>query len=132
METFKNTLGPKHPDAPMSMASFAYTLRSQGRDKEAITLMARVKRLGNEILGSDHPFTSISTQVLHEWQMPLETSLLSHLLSLLPSFHRPWVGWRWKKTLKFDVWQSFVSQPKKGHQNRRPFLGLFKRGAGEL
>ena len=69
METFKGVLGEEHPDTLTSMNNFAFTLKSQSCNKEAILLMKKCFQLQKQILGSQHPHTKTSLEALNEWQM---------------------------------------------------------------
>jgi hypothetical protein len=48
-------LEPEHPSTLTSMANLAYTLKSQGRDEDAIDLMKQVARPLGETLDFGHP-----------------------------------------------------------------------------
>ncbi|KAH7396274.1 hypothetical protein BKA66DRAFT_454797 [Pyrenochaeta sp. MPI-SDFR-AT-0127] len=65
----RRLLGDEHPDTLSSMNSLAYTLHSQSRTDEAISLMEKVLQLRQRILGPDHPRTEESLQVLSCWRM---------------------------------------------------------------
>jgi hypothetical protein len=69
METTKKMLGEEHPNTLRALANLAFTLKSQSRDEEAITLMETSLRLRKRILGDRHPDTESSLKTLTEWQM---------------------------------------------------------------
>jgi hypothetical protein len=60
-------LGHQHPDTLTAMANLAHTLKSQGRDQEAIASMRQAEKLQKEILGIDHPNTMGSSEALEDW-----------------------------------------------------------------
>ena len=55
METRKSVPGEEHQDMLTSMNNFAFTLKSQSRNEEAISLMRRCFRLQKHILRPRHP-----------------------------------------------------------------------------
>ena len=67
METRSRQLGHRHPDTLIAMANLAYTWKSQGQDQNAIDLMRQVESLRREILGIDHPHTTVSSEIVDEW-----------------------------------------------------------------
>jgi hypothetical protein len=67
LETSKIVLGADHPDALTCMVNLAQTWKSQGRDEEAVTLMQKAVNLRKEKLGSDHPHTVQSIEILDNW-----------------------------------------------------------------
>ena len=69
METFKRVLRSEHPDTLTSIANLASTLKSQGRNKEAISLMKACIQLQKQILGPHHPNTESSLNTLNKRQM---------------------------------------------------------------
>ncbi|KAJ5726312.1 uncharacterized protein N7483_007669 [Penicillium malachiteum] len=60
METFKEMLGPEHPDTLKNMANPASTYRSQQRWEEAEDLQVQVMETRKEVLGPEHLSTLIS------------------------------------------------------------------------
>jgi len=68
METRKRVLGQEHPDTLSSMNNLACTLRSQGRNEDALTLMRRCVQLRQCTLGHNHPHTISSSNILQNWQ----------------------------------------------------------------
>ncbi|KAL4749727.1 P-loop containing nucleoside triphosphate hydrolase protein [Aspergillus terricola var. indicus] len=86
LETWKQVLGPEHPDTLTSMANLASTYRNQGRMANlaftrkslrnipaALALMGRCVELRNEVLGSDHPHTISSSNTLRNWEIAQQT-----------------------------------------------------------
>ena len=69
METRQRVLGHEHPDTLMAMGNLAMTLRSQSRNKEAISLMETCFQLQERVLGRHHPDTESRLETLTEWQM---------------------------------------------------------------
>ena len=69
METRKRVLGEEHPDTLTSIANLAFTLKSQIRYEEAISLMENCFELSKRILGPEHPDTESSLQALHDWKI---------------------------------------------------------------
>jgi len=67
MEMFKRVAGEKHPDTLISINNLAFTLKSQSRNKEAISLMEKCVQLQKRILGPHHPNTEASLKTLNEW-----------------------------------------------------------------
>ncbi|KAF1996952.1 hypothetical protein P154DRAFT_607067 [Amniculicola lignicola CBS 123094] len=65
METMKRVLEDEHPNTLMSMG----TLKSQGRNTEAILLMETCVQLRERILGDRHPNTGSSLGKLTKWKM---------------------------------------------------------------
>jgi hypothetical protein len=49
------------------MANLAHTWKSQGRDKDAMTLMMQAGKAQMEVLGVDHPNTRASAHTLDVW-----------------------------------------------------------------
>ena len=68
IETSKRVLGEEHPDTLSSIANLAFTLKSQIRYKEAISLIENCFELQKRILGPKHLDTESSLQALHEWK----------------------------------------------------------------
>ncbi|KAF2174314.1 hypothetical protein K469DRAFT_541483, partial [Zopfia rhizophila CBS 207.26] len=68
METRKTKLGADHPSTLSSMNNLAFTLKEQGRDAEAISLMRECVQLQQRILGVDHPHSIPSLRALVEWE----------------------------------------------------------------
>ena len=52
-----------------AMGNLAFTLKSQRRNEEAISLMDTCFQLRKRILGGHHPDTESSLEALNEWQM---------------------------------------------------------------
>jgi hypothetical protein len=69
METRKRVLGQEHPSTLNAIANLAFTLNSQNRNKEAISLMETCFQLRTRILGAHHPDTESSLEALTQWQM---------------------------------------------------------------
>jgi len=69
METRKRVLGAEHPDMLTSVNNLAFTLKSQSRNEEAISLMRKCFQLQKQILGPQHRHTKSSLEALNEWQM---------------------------------------------------------------
>ena len=61
-------LGEEHPFTLTSIANLAFTLKSQIRYKEAISLMENCFELQKRILGPQHPDTESSLQAIYEWK----------------------------------------------------------------
>ena len=68
METRKKKLGVDHPDTLTSMANLAFTLKSQGRDREAIALMWECVYRRQHVLGEGHPAFKSSATTLFQWK----------------------------------------------------------------
>ena len=64
----ERVLGQEHPDTLTSMDHLALTLKSQGRDDEAVALMAQCVSLRKKKLGVGHPDTIASLGELNDWQ----------------------------------------------------------------
>jgi hypothetical protein len=69
METSARVLGEEHPSTLTSMNNLAFTLKSQSRNDEAISIMEKCVQLRKQILGPQHPHTKTSLEALNEWQM---------------------------------------------------------------
>ena len=69
METRKRVLGQEHPSTLTSIVNLAFTLKSQIRYEEAISLIGNCFELQKRILGPQHPDTESSLQALHEWKI---------------------------------------------------------------
>jgi len=69
LETRKKLLGEKHPDTLTAMHNLAFTLKSEGRSKEANSLMDRCYKLQKDVLGCHHPDTESSLGTLEEWRI---------------------------------------------------------------
>ena len=69
METRKRVLGEEHPGTLNAIGNLAFTLKSQNRNEEAISLMEKCCRPRKRILGSHHPDTESSLEALTQWQM---------------------------------------------------------------
>lgn len=69
METRQRVLGHEHLDTLTVINNLAFTLKSQSRNKEAISLMETCFQLRERILGCYHPNTKISLKALNKWQM---------------------------------------------------------------
>jgi len=68
METTKRVLGEEHPDTLTGMNNLAFTLKAQGRNTEAISLIKTCFKLRKQILGLEHPDTEDSLKALNEWE----------------------------------------------------------------
>jgi len=68
METSSRVLGAEHPDTLASMNNLTYTLKSQSRNEEAISLMKQCFQLQKQTLGPQHPYTQTSLEALSEWE----------------------------------------------------------------
>jgi hypothetical protein len=68
MKTRQRVLGKEHLDTLTSMANLAFTLMSQIRHEEIISLMESCFELQKRILGPKHLDTKSSLQALHEWE----------------------------------------------------------------
>lgn len=66
METTKRVLGHEHPNTLMAIGSLAFTHKSQCRKEEAILLMDACFQLRKQIIGSYHPGTESSLEILNE------------------------------------------------------------------
>jgi len=62
-------LGGEHLDTLTSMNNFAFTLKGQGHDEEAIRLLSECVRLKTLILGIKHLFTLSSAGTLDSWKL---------------------------------------------------------------
>jgi hypothetical protein len=62
-------LGSEHPDTLPSMNNLAFTLKGQGRNGEAISLLGKCSQLRKHVLGPQHPWTTLSLETLKEWQV---------------------------------------------------------------
>jgi Tetratricopeptide repeat len=60
-------LGQEHPSTLTSMNNLAWTLKSQGCDREALELITESVRLLTKKLGVNHPNTKASTETLTKW-----------------------------------------------------------------
>ena len=67
METRKRVLGEEHPDTLTSMGNQAWTLKSCGRDAEALGLIMECQRLLQLKLGDLHPNTLACTRTVKSW-----------------------------------------------------------------
>ena len=61
-------LRKEHPETLGSMHNLAFTWKSQGRNKEAVSLMRDCVELQNQILGLKHPDTEASLEDLRRWE----------------------------------------------------------------
>ena len=68
METRKRVLNEEHLNTLMSMGNLAFTLKSQTRYEEAISLIKKCFELQKRILSPQHPDTKSSLQALNEWK----------------------------------------------------------------
>lgn len=66
MKTSKKVLDKEHPFTLISMINLAFTLKSQSRNEEIISLMKRCLKLRKQILGPRHSDTETSLEALHE------------------------------------------------------------------
>ena len=69
VQTRKRVLGDKHPDTLSSMQNLAFSLQSQARHEEALTLMERCVQLRQRVLGEQHPDTQSSLNTLEVWRV---------------------------------------------------------------
>ena len=69
METRKRVLGEEHPHTLISMNNLAFTLKSQSRDEEGLSLLKTCLQLGKQILGEQHPHTKLTLATLDKWQV---------------------------------------------------------------
>ena len=60
-------LGEEHPDTLKSMENHALTLKSQGQNDQAVSLMQNAVNLQTKVFGLDHPETVNSLMVLRQW-----------------------------------------------------------------
>ena len=63
MEVRKKVVDEEHPNTLTSMHNLAYTLKSQSRNEETISLMKRCFHSGKQVLGSRHPSTETSLKL---------------------------------------------------------------------
>jgi len=68
LEIKKRVLGAEHPYTLNNMSNLAITLKGQGRDKEAISLMKECVRLRERVFGLDHPWICFSRSFLNLWE----------------------------------------------------------------
>jgi streptomycin 6-kinase len=68
-------LGEEHPDTLTSMNNLSFTLKGQGRDDEAVSVLKLCLQLGRRVFGPQHPNILSSLKVLDKWQESLETRL---------------------------------------------------------
>lgn len=68
MEIKKRVLGDEHPDTLNSMNNLAFTLKSQSRNEDAISLMERCYGLWKQVLDPKYPDAETSLEALHVWQ----------------------------------------------------------------
>lgn len=64
----REVLGEKHPNTLQAMHDLAITWYTRGRRHEAISLISQALEQQHLILGSGHPLTNRSAQVLATWQ----------------------------------------------------------------
>ena len=69
METRKRVLGAEHLDTLTSINNLTFTLKSQSRIKEAVSLLEKCFQLWKQVLSPQHPRTKISLKALNEWQI---------------------------------------------------------------
>jgi hypothetical protein len=50
------------------MSDLAIILKSRGRNKEVIALMQRCCQLMEQTLGTEHPYTEDSSNILKDWE----------------------------------------------------------------
>jgi hypothetical protein len=60
-------LGKEHPSTLTSMNNLAWTLKSQGRDGEALELITVFVQLSRQKLGANHPNTMAGIAALTAW-----------------------------------------------------------------
>ena len=63
----KEGVGAEHPDTLTSMNNLAWTLKSQGRNDEALELITKCVQLSTQKLGANHPNTKVYTRTLKMW-----------------------------------------------------------------
>jgi Tetratricopeptide repeat len=61
-------LGQKQPHTLTNMNNLAFTIKDQGRKREAIELMTECVQLRNRVLHAEHPDALSSAAALAEWQ----------------------------------------------------------------
>jgi hypothetical protein len=69
IETRKRVLWEEYPGTLMAIGNLAFTLQSQSRHEEAISLMETCFQLRKQILGSHYPDTESSLGTSTQWQM---------------------------------------------------------------
>jgi hypothetical protein len=69
MKTRKRVLGQEHPATLTSMHNLAFTLKSEGRDNEALLIMEECFGLRKQRLGLDHLDAMSSLETLNQWKM---------------------------------------------------------------
>ena len=67
METIRRVLREEHPNTLTSMANLAFTVKGQGRNEEAIKVMAECVQLQIRVLGAEHPNMLSWSATLAEW-----------------------------------------------------------------
>jgi hypothetical protein len=68
METRKRVLGEEHRDTLTSMNNLAFTLKGQGLNSEAISLMEVLLQTGQRVFGPQHPNIQSSIRTLEDWR----------------------------------------------------------------
>jgi hypothetical protein len=63
------------------MNNLSFTLKGQGRDDEAVSVLKLCLQLGRRVFGSQHPNILSSLKIRDKWQESLETGLLSDAAS---------------------------------------------------
>ena len=69
VETRKRVLREEHPDALTSVHNLAFTLKRQGHNDKAISLMEKCLQLQEQVFGPQHPYTISSLEALNRWQL---------------------------------------------------------------
>ena len=67
-EIRKKKLGSDHPNTLICMNNLAFTLKEQGKDAEAISLMRDCVRLRKLKLRTNHPHFISSLNTLADWE----------------------------------------------------------------
>jgi hypothetical protein len=74
METSLRVLGQEHPDTLTSMNNLAWTLKSQGRNDEALELITKCVQLSTQKLGANHPNINGRTSAIESLLVDAEIS----------------------------------------------------------
>ena len=69
IKTMKRVLSDEHPATLTAICKLAFTLKSQGRNQEAIVLLQTCAQMQTQVLGGQHPDTELSLESLAEWEM---------------------------------------------------------------
>ena len=65
VETRKRVLREEHPDTLTSIHDLAFTLKRQGHNDKAISLMEKCLQLQKQLSGPQHPYTTLSLEALN-------------------------------------------------------------------